>query len=88
MNKPQCRVCGKKEGRHDEFGYRIGFYEVDFTVGGRVTTYEMCTKCKRLFIKGGNGLERFENNTRRRIVYIPEGARESGSSSEELFEVS
>jgi hypothetical protein len=81
MNKPQCKVCGRKEGKHPEFGYRVGFYEDDYTIGGRSDTYRICTRCKSMSVKGGarefNG---FTNNAKR-IVYIPESARESRTPS-------
>lgn len=88
--KPQCEVCGRKEGRHEEFGYRIGYFEETLSVGGRSVTYLMCTRCKRMTIKGGpsdsyhfNG---FGSEGPKRTVYIPDSSTKGGAPSKDLFD--
>lgn len=88
MTKPQCEVCGKKEGRHDEFGYRVGYYEETFNIGGRSVTYQICTRCKRLVVKGGSRDFNGFGSGPKRTVYIPDGTGKSGPTSSELFETS
>jgi hypothetical protein len=48
--KIKCSICGGKEGRDRELGYKIGYYKIDLPISGRKISYQTCSKCNRCFI--------------------------------------
>lgn len=84
----KCSICGRKQGRDRVFGYPIGYVEGTLKVGGRATVYQICTKCKRCFIKENPHESNGFNNRRtgKRVVEIQKSPDQSSISAEEIFQ--
>jgi hypothetical protein len=68
--KLQCEICGRKEYRHEDYGYRVGYYEEDIRVGGRNATYKVCTKCNRCIIVEND--HTWKTYRKGKSTYLPE----------------
>lgn len=76
--KPKCKLCERKEGRDNDFGYPIGYYEVEFKASGRATTWVMCTKCNRCALKEVEERNGFTQR-RKRVVTFKSSSDESST---------
>ena len=69
--KIKCSICGAKERRDPELGYRAGYYKIDLPIAKRKVTYQVCSKCNRCFIAPEEIGLNFENGPKSyRKVYI------------------
>lgn len=77
--KPKCKLCERKEGRDKDFGYPIGYYEIEFKTAGRSSIWVICTRCNRCSLKEVEEKNGF--SPRRKRVVTLKSSSNAGSTS-------